>query len=320
MSTLSNAFGGGGGSIPGYNTAKLNQIATDNANKQRQLIQQKFSGLQPINQQYQTSQTNLSNNILPQNEGQIAQFGNDLNAANTAEAAQRQQSSDAFKAQAFQNVPALQRQIRNSLGGNRLLNSGAAVSTLAQPTVQAAQNASNNAAQNEQQRLADVTSRANTLATTGFNSRQSALASKLGLDENTINQLASMGRSDLIDQFNSLAGVQQQEGADQLGIEQLGESQNIAQAQANQAKKSAILGSLGSIAGLGIGSFAGPLGAAVGSQIGGTVGTAAGGGVPQSFDPTLLFALAQKRQGVVNALSGGRSTNSSITSPTQLPS
>lgn len=319
MSILSNALGGGSSSIPGYDTGKLNAISKANADKQRQLIQQKFTGLQPINQQYQTSQTNLSNGILPQAEEQVQKFGTDLNSVNTADAAQRQQSSDAFRANAFRDVPAIQRQIRNSLGGNRLLNSGAAVSTLANPTVNAAQNASDFASQNEQARLAGVTGRANEFATTGFNTRQQALASKLGIDENTINQLKDMGRGDLIDQFNSLSDVQGQEGANELGIEQLGQSQNIAAAQANAAKRSAILGSLGSIAGMGIGSFAGPLGAAVGGQIGGTLGTTAGGGTPQPFDPTLLFAAAQKRKGVVNALGSGRTTNSSITSPSQLP-
>lgn len=310
MSILSNALGGGGGSVPGYDTAKLNAISKANADKQRQIIQQKFQGLQPINQQYQTSQTNLSNNIIPNSQAAVDKYGQGLEAVNAADTAQRSQANDAFRAQQFQNVPALQRQIRNSLGGNRLLNSGAAASTLAQPTINAAQNSGNFEGQNEQARLAGVTGRAQDFATTGFNAQQQALATKLGLDENTINQLASMGRTDLIDQFNSLAGVQDQEGTNELGIEQLAEGQNIAQAQANAAKKSAILGTLGSLGGLGVGSFFGPLGAAVGSQVGGTLGTVAGGGTPQQFDPTLLFAAAQKRKGVVSALGNGSTANS----------
>jgi len=303
MSVLSKMLGGGGGSIPGYDTGKLNAISQANADKQRQLIQQKFNSLQPVNQQYQTSQTNLSNSIMPQAEEQIAKYGTDLGTVNAADAAAREQSSNQFRQQAFQNVPEIQRAIRNSLGGNRLLNSGAAVSTLAQPTIEAAQNASNFAGQNEQARLAGVTGRAQDFASTGFNTRQQALASKLGIDENTINQLASMGRGDLIDQFNALSDVQGQEGANELGIEQLGQSQNIAQAQANAARRSAILGGLGSIIGMGAGALTGnPLLAGIGGQVGGTVGSVAGGGTPQPFDPTLLFALAQKRQAVQNSL------------------
>lgn len=311
MSMLSKALGGGGSKIPGYNTGKLNDIASQTAEKQRQLIQQRFSGLQPINQQFETSRNQLSASVAPQAENAIKGYGEALQGVNTADAAARQQATDAFRQQAFRNVPEIQRQIRNSLGGNRLLGSGAAVSTLANPTVNAAQTASDFAAQNESARLAGQTGRAQDFATTGFNTRQQALATRLGLDEGTINQLASMGRSDLIDKFNSLAGVEGDLGQNQLSIEQLGQSQDIARAQAEAAKKGAILSSLGSLAGLGVGSFFGPMGAAVGSQIGGTVGGVAAGNAPQQFDPTLLFALGQnnpanKRTAVVRSLGGNR--------------
>lgn len=294
----------GGSSTPTIDTGQLNTINQNNANKQRQIIQNKFNSLQPLNAQYKTDQTNFANTIQPQVQANVDQFGRSLTGVNEADAAQREQANNQFRTQQFQGVPDVQRAIRNSLGGNRLLNSGAAVSTLAQPTVQAAEASSNFAGQNEQAHLAGVTGRANELATSGFNANQDALAKKLGINEDTINQLLAMGRGDLVDQFNSMAGVQSQEGANELAINELGQNSNIAKASADASKRGAILSSLGSLAGAGIGSFAANplLGAAIGSQVGGTAGSIFGGTTPQPLDPTLMFALMQKRKGVANAL------------------
>ena len=190
------------------------------------------------------------------------------------------------------------------------MGSGAALSTLAKPTIQAAQNASDFAAQQENERLSNVTNRAEGLATTGFNTRQAATAQRLGIDEDTINQLTQMGRTDLIDKFNSLAGVESEYGANELGIEQARQADEMARASADRANRGSLFSTVGSLGGMGLGAmFGGPMGAAVGGQLGGTLGGMAGGQNPQQLDPTLLFALAQRNKSAVSrSLGGGAST------------
>jgi hypothetical protein len=294
--------------VPGINTDALNAINLQTANKQKDLITQKLAGLQPLNQQFGTQRKELSASIEPGAEKTLTQYGADLSQVGTQEKAARDAATNTFREQQFRDVPAIQQAIRNSLGGNRLLGSGAALSSLAKPTIQAAQNASDFAANNEQERLANAVGRSENMATTGLSTRQKAMADRLGMDEGTINQLTAMGRTDLIDKFNSLAGVESDYGANQLAIEQAKQANDIAQATAANANKQGITSSLGSLAGMGLGfaTGTGPLGAAVGSQIGGTIGGFAGGGTPQQFDPTLLYALAQRNKKAVTASTGGK--------------
>lgn len=282
-------------SVPSLDTGRLLDISKRNANLQRDLVSQQFGSLAPLNVNFESKRTALGQSIAPQTENILSQYGQNLSEANKAEENARNAATTNFRAQAFRDVPAIQRAIRNSLGGNRLLQSGAAASTLANPITGAVQSAADFAANQENERLANIANRADTLANAGFGARTSALEKKLGLDEGTINQLTQMGRTDLIDKFNKLGGIQEQEGANELGIEQARQMNEIAKAQAANANRGGILSSLGSLAGLGIGAaFGGPLGAGIGSQIGGMAGGLAGGTAPQQFDPTLLFALSQR--------------------------
>jgi hypothetical protein len=309
MSMLSKALGGGG-SIPGIDAAKLNAINQKNAQTQRELIAQRLSGLQPINAQFETSRNALSARIPGEAEKVIGQYGADLDKATAAEKSARDTSTNQFREQAFRDVPAVQQAIRNQLSGNRLMGSGAALSSLAKPLIGATQNASDFAAQNESARLGNVANRADSLASGGFGVRQKAMADRLGLDQSTIDSLAQMGRTDIIDKFNSLAGVEDQAGANELSIEQAKQQNDIARAQADAAKRGGLFSQVGQLGGAAIGGmFGGAPGAAAGMSLGGSLGGMVGGNTNQQFDPTMLFALSNRNKSAISkSLSGGRST------------
>jgi hypothetical protein len=292
------AFLGIGGSKP--KSLDVGQLYAQNLkNKQalNDLTGQKNTQLTAGYAPYEAKRNAISAQLQPGAENLLSQYGTDLSKVNEQQQAANTASANQVRQEQFRNVPEIQRSIRDSLAGNRLMGSGAALSTLAKPTIQAAQNSADFAANQESQRLADVAKRTEGFATTGFNTRQKALADKLGMDEDTLNTLTQMGRTDLVDKFNELSGAQEQFGANELAINQAGQMSDIARQNASNAQKSAIMGTLGSVAGgaAGFGLSGGnPMGAALGMQAGGSLGSMAGGGTPQQLDPTLMFALMQR--------------------------
>lgn len=306
-------FGIGGKSkVPSLDTGALERIRADSEAKKKSLITGLRPGLQPFSTQFQTQRADLSRQIPTTTENTIGQYRTDLAGVGAQEKAAGNLATQNFREQSFRDVPELQRSIRESLGGSGLLQNAAAASTLARPTLEANRAARDFESQTAQNQIQNEASRQTGLASTGFNARTSAMKDKLGLDKETIDYLTSIGRTDLIDEANNLLGVEEQAGADKLGIEQARQANEMAKAAANASRRSGVLSSLGSLAGAGIGAFGGPMGVALGSQLGGMAGNFAGGGSGGTFDPTLLYAMSQRqpsnRANVVRSLSGGRST------------
>lgn len=295
--------------IPGIDAGALTRIAEQNAATQRDILGRKKLALQPLTDQYKTDRTNFSSQIEPGTENLLTKYGQDLSGVDAMQKTANDTAAIANREQNFRNVPELQRSIRESLGGNGLLRSGGAVGAVAAPVIDAARSSRDFSSGLDTARLADNARRSEGLATTGFNARTSALNKRLGVDEDTLNTLASMGRSDLVDEYTSLAGIEDQLGSNKLGIEQAKQASDQAQAAANASRRGQIISSLGSLAGAGAGFLAGgPLGAGLGSQLGGNLGNMAGGGGGAQFDPTLLYALSQRqpsnRTAVVRSLGG----------------
>jgi hypothetical protein len=258
---------------------KKKQTTMDYANQQEAQLK---AGYAP----YEQKRAAISAQLEPGAEKQLASYG------------QYGQAANQFRQQAFRDVPDIQRKISNTLAGNRMMGSGAALSSLAAPTLQAAQQSADNQANLEQQRLGNVTARASGLATTGFNTRSKAMADRMGMDEETLNTLQQMGRTDLIDKFNSLSGAESDYYDTEGDLNILGQQSEIARQQAANARRSAIIGTLGSVAGGAAGFMASggnPMAAGLGMQAGGQLGQMAGGGTPGQIDPTLLFAMMNKK-------------------------
>lgn len=298
--------------IPSIDVGALTGIVNQNANKQRDIVSGLRNNLTPLSTDFENKRRLLGNQVQTGAENLVGQYGQDLSAVNSADANARNAANTAVREQSFRDVPELQRSIRESLGGSGLLNSGGALSALSRPVLEANRSARDFANENEINRLSGVTGRSEKLADTGLNLRNNALQSKLGLDEGTINYLNSIGRGDLIDEAGKLLGIQDQQGANLLGIEQARQANEIEKAKAAASNRAGIFSSLGSLGGAAIGfGLGGPLGAGLGSQLGGTFGNLAGGGQGAPFDPTLLYAMAARnpataarKTAVVNSLGG----------------
>lgn len=295
--------------IPGIDTAALSRIAEQDAAVQRDILGRKKLALQPLTQQFRTDRNTFSAGIEPAAENLITRYGQDLQGVSAQEKAANQNAVVAQRQQAFRDVPEIQRAIRESLGGNNLLRTGGAVGAIAAPITDAARASADFSTGLETERLGNEARRSEGLAGTSFKTRTQALNKRLGVDEQTLNSLAEMGRTDLLDEYASLAGIESQLGADKLSIEQARQANAQAQAAAAASRRGRILSTLGSLGGAAIGSLGGPLGVGIGSQLGGLVGNmAGGGGGGGSFDPTLLYALASRqpanKTAVVNSLGG----------------
>lgn len=283
--------------VPSIDTGALLRIQQETENKQKNIVGGLRGNLSPINQNFQTDRGALSNRVDTDTENVINRYSQDLTQANTADSAARNAANVGFREQAFRDVPELQRSIRESLGGSGLLASGAALSSLSRPVLDAARSSRDFTSQNEVAGLSRAADRTEKLADTGFNARSNAMATRLGLDEGTINALTEMGRGDLIREAEGLLGIEQQGGANRLGIEQARQQQEMAKAAASNSMRSNIISGLTQLGGAGLGFLAGgPMGAGLGAQLGGTAGQIATGS-PVSFDPTLLYAMAQRNPG-----------------------
>lgn len=297
--------------VPGIDTGALTRLAEQNANTQRDILGRRKQALQPLQDQFKTDRAAFSSQIEPGAENLVNRYATDLQGVGTGERAANESAIVAQRGQSFRDVPEIQRAIRESLGGSGLLRSGVASRELSRPILDAARSSRDFSTGLETQQLGRESQRAEGIATTGYNARTAALDKRLGVDESTLNTLASLGREDLIKEYEDLAGVEDQLGSNRLGIEQARQQNEMAKAAASNARRASIMSSLGSLAGT-AGGFAvgGPMGAGLGSQLGSTFGNLAGGGTGGgTFDPTLLFAMAQRnKSNVSRSLGGGRST------------
>jgi hypothetical protein len=297
--------------VPGIDTGALLNIANKNAATQRDILGRKKLALQPLQEQYKTGRAGISAQIEPGAENLLNKYAQDLSGVGAQEKTANDAAVVANRASNFRDVPEIQRAIRESLGGNNLLKSGGAVGQVARPILDAARSSSDFSTNLNLDQLNNESRRSENLAGTGFNVRTDALNKRLGVDQDTLDYLASTGRQDLVDEYSSLAGIEDQLGSNKLGIEQARQANDQAQAAAAASRKGQILSTLGSVAGAGAGALTGnPMAIGLGAQLGGQFGNmAGGGGGGGNFDPTLLYALASRqpanKTAVVRSLGNG---------------
>ena len=295
---------------PSIDTGALLRISQDNESKQKSIVGGLRGNLSPVYGNFENKRNALGAGFQSGTEDLIGQYGRDLGAVNAADSAARSEANIGQREQSFREVPEMQRAIRESLGGSGLSGSGAALSALSRPVLEANRASRDFTSQNKVAELAGRTDRASSFADTGMNARSNALQTKLGLDTDTINYLTESGRGDLVEEANKLLGIEEQSGANRLGIEQARQQNEMAKAAAENSRRGNLISGLTQLGGAAIGfGLGGPMGAGLGAQLGGTAGQVATGS-PVSFDPTLLYAMsqrnqpAQRRTAVVNSLGG----------------
>lgn len=294
--------------IPGIDVNALTSIAQGTAAKKRSIVEGLGGQLQPLSAGFEAKRGKLGEGFTTDTQAATDAYRGELAGLKQSANIAGDESNRLFREQQFRNVPEIQKSIREALGGSGTLNTGAARVALAKPLIGAVQASSDFEAQNEINRLADNARLDEKGADFAVGAKREALSTKFGLDADTINYLTSIGRQDLIDKANSLVGIEGDLGADTLAIEQSRQANEIARASAAANKRNAVLSGLTTLGGAGIGAlFGGPLGATLGGQLGSNAGQLATG-QPVQFDPTVLFAMANRpsptRSAVVRGLGG----------------
>lgn len=280
-----------GGKPKGINTQLLQDILNRGADTQTSIIQSGFDRAAPLAGQFEQRRTQLGRAFEEGANQRAQQFAQGLQNIESPDFVRQQQAK--ARELAFRNLPAAQQAIRENLAATGGLNRGVAIRALQQPVLQAAQQASDQGFQIQQQAAQRNIARQQQALDTIFNTGQGAALQRLGIDRETADVLLQTGRSDILDRAFKLAGIEAGRTQGLLDIEQLRQTQEIARDQAKRAQTGALLGSLGSLVGAGAGALTGnPFGAILGSSLGGQLGGLAGGGT-QPLDLTgALTALA----------------------------
>lgn len=244
--SLKKVFGGGsGGGVPAYNTGPLKDILNQGAEKQRGLTNNLNLELSPVTGKFGDTQTKNANDFVTGQKTLGEDYVRSLNNPTL-----RDEAVGRINENAFRNVPAAQQAIKESLAGTGRMGNGRATNLLAQPVLQAAQQAGDQATEYD---VNQDQTRQNALGQV-FGNNASALSSKLGLDSDTARTLMENGRGDLITKAANLMGVEGDLSQGLFNLEDTKQKSDIAAAEAANQRRNALYNSL-----LGIG---GQLGAA----------------------------------------------------------
>lgn len=291
MSKLSKLIGGGGSNIPGYDTAKLNDIVNQGYTKRKNLLEGAFSDLPQFGQNYSKTATGNEQTFSNANLGAAEDYQKGLAGLGDEQKAANELSVAANREQNFRQVPEVERRIRDIVGATIGFGSGAAAPQLAAPTLNAAQQSGDFQNQLEVNRLNEAGANRKEGLGAVFSAKQQNALNKLGIDQETAQMLLDTGRSDVLNKALQLSGLEGENAQSLLDIEQLRQSQDIAKAQADAKARAGRLGAITSLIGTGAGAFFGPTGALIGNQIGNTVGGGGGGG----NDALLAAILARQK-------------------------
>ena len=282
----------------GIDTAALQAILNQGADKQRQIIETGFQDVAPLRGEFEQRRQALGQSFEQGANQRAQQFGQQLQQVESPDFVRRQQAK--ARELAFRGLPAAQQNIREQLAATGGLNRGAAITALSQPVLQAAQAARDESFNIEQAARGRDIARRQAAIQTVFETGQGAALERLGIDRQTANVLLETGRSDILDRAFKIAGIEQGRTQGLLDIEQTRQLQEIARDQAKNASRGALLGGLGSLAGagLGFGLGGGAFGGLIGSQLGGQLGSFAGGGTPDLSGALAALALRRQQSGI----------------------
>jgi len=275
----------GGKKSKGFDTAALQRMLNQGADKQAGLVQGGFNAAGVKNQDFERTQNALAQAFETGANQRAEQFGQQLQGIESPDFVNAQQAKNTELA--FRNLPAAQQNIREQLGATGGLNRGVAIRALQQPVLQASQQAADANFQTQQQATERDIARRTVALDTIYQTAQGAALQKLGIDRETAQVLLENGRADILDRATALAGIESGRTQGLLDVEQLRQGQDIERAGASKARRAALLGTAGTLAG----SLFGP----VGGVIGGQVGSLAGGG-SQPLDLTSLLSAMRMRQ------------------------
>lgn len=267
------------GSTPSFNPEAQKGVLKQNRERQLGIVGERTNALTPISQALRSNLSGLGEGFV----GNIRQAGD--NAVNrVVNPALREAFRTQTAKENFQAVPELQNLIRENLAGTGRTGNAAAVSQLANPALDAARNVSSAQLdfdiQQDQARQNAEAQR--------FAAERGALEAQFGSDVDLENKLFGTGREDVTNQFGDIADIEQGNAQNLIDLENLRQNSEIARGAAETANRTALRNAL--------------------LQGGITAGTSA-----------LSSLFSRPGTPGVSSIGGGRTTNSRIINPSQLP-
>jgi hypothetical protein len=239
-------------------TAGMTNLVKGSSQKQKDLIGQQFSQLQPLSADWEAKRTELSEGIQPGFE----KIGKDLQTGyQQVGQAEQRNLEDILRTrqqQSARNIPLQQQLLREQLAASGGFRTGGAAKVMQAPVLQGQQEQADLASTLSQQAQAAQTGRLEKGTEAQAGLAKEALTTKLGIDEDTMNTLFETGRTDIIEKLGSLRGVEADELQSLLGIMGLKTQADLANVAASNANKQALWSSLtglgGQLIGMGAGS------------------------------------------------------------------
>jgi len=225
----------------------LTGIVKQGAEKARGLTGQEYETLQPLSQKYGAGIEELGAGYESKIRGLGEEYQKGLAGVGESEKAARDLAVALQQKEEYGAVPLQQQMIREQLAAGGGLRTGAAGKLLAQAPTQAAQRVSQFRTQADIERLSREAARQEEGVRNLYQTQAGAALTKLGLDQTKLQTLLETGRTDIINKYAKLAGIDEAELNAILGIHGLATQTEMANVAAENARQQAILEQLGGL-------------------------------------------------------------------------
>ncbi len=236
------------------NLTPLINTANQGADKQVQLAQGLTSSLAPVNAQYKTDAMANSAGLKTDVAG-LGKAYIDAQTKNAGDAATL--ASNTLKQNVLTAQPDIQRSLRESLSASGGLDRGAAPAAFAR----AGEAAANQIGQGEAAIQTEKLKAVNDATQKVFGANVDAVTTATGMDASTIQTLLNSGRQDLINEAQSIMQAERDRTSNLLGIQQNGNTQQLASETAGAAGENSLIQALLQSGGQALGGYIGSKGA-----------------------------------------------------------
>jgi hypothetical protein len=258
------AAGGLAGSIFGkkkkasVDTGAMLGAINKSTETQKNLVGNQFSDLQQPTAQFKTGMGQLGEDYLKSTQANAENYQKNLTQVGEAEKVAADKALAASQTAQASTIPLQQQAIRQSLASAGQLRTGAAAKALTAPVQQLTQNLGQERAASDVNIASRNAARLEQGVNTLYQSKAGADLEKLGMDKDTLTTLLNAGRTDIINKYASLIGIDQQQLANILGVQGIQANVGLANTAASNQNQAAIYNALtglgGQIMGAGIAS------------------------------------------------------------------
>jgi hypothetical protein len=226
----------------GYETANIIGGINDSADKQNRITTNLTPKLAALNDPYKQQSLGAATGAQDEARARSASFLNDVGSSSDKIG---ENLSQALLRRTMQGSQQQSQQLREQLGSTGGLQNGASSAAFGNLAGQTANNlyeGNNNIINQQLQARQDAMGKA-------YDVDQNLITNKLGISQDTLAKLYASGRQDLIDEANSLMGIEQNRSGAVQGAQVNDMNANLAKESADRNSRNALLGSVLNVGG-----------------------------------------------------------------------